>query len=205
MVGAELKAGRAFLIGTGGGDDGRAEGFGELDRRGADARRAAMDEEGLTGLQAAALEDIGPDGKEGLGDRTGLGERQALGSGQGIALVDHGVFGIAAAGDEGADGCSNRKAIGTLALRHHRAREFEAGNVGSARRRVVAALTLQNVGAVDAGGSDGDQDLAGAGLGDRACFRPEDLGAAGGRHADRRHRFGNARHGRRPLDWCVAA
>ena len=42
----------------------RAERIGEQDRRRADAARAAMDEEGLAGLEAAALEHIRPDGTE---------------------------------------------------------------------------------------------------------------------------------------------
>ncbi len=154
-----------------------------------------MDEEALAGLQAPALEDIGPDGEEGLGDRARLGERQAPGGGQGIALVDHSIFGIAAAGDEGADGRADRKAAGTFALGDHRAGEFETGDVGGAGRGIVAALALQHVGTVDAGSRDGDEDLAGAGLRHRARFRPEDFGPAGCRHADRRHRLGKDGHG----------
>src|SRR5262245_11417010 len=64
-VGTEAAAGIAFLRRAGGGDDARAERLGELDRGGADARRAAMDEQRLAGLQPPALEGVVPDGKEG--------------------------------------------------------------------------------------------------------------------------------------------
>ena len=46
-VGAELAAGRAFLGRAGGGDHARAERLGELDRGGADAGGAAMDQQRL--------------------------------------------------------------------------------------------------------------------------------------------------------------
>ena len=59
----------------------------EHDRRGADAGRAAMHEQRLARLQAAALEDVGPDGEEGLGERRRLDHGEAGRDGQGVGLV----------------------------------------------------------------------------------------------------------------------
>ena len=53
VVGAERPAGRRLVLAADGHDHGRgAERLGELDRRGADARGAAVHEQGLAGLQA---------------------------------------------------------------------------------------------------------------------------------------------------------
>src|SRR5262249_59639270 len=86
-VGTEAAAGIAFLRRAGGGDHARAERLGELDRGGADARRAAMDEQRLAGLQPPALEGVVPDGKEGLRDRGGRDEREGRRRRPGRALL----------------------------------------------------------------------------------------------------------------------
>src|SRR5262249_15135240 len=57
-VGTKAAAGIAFFRRAGGGDDARAQCLGELDRGGADSRRAATDQQRLAGLQPPALEGV---------------------------------------------------------------------------------------------------------------------------------------------------
>src|SRR5664280_1916668 len=71
-VGPELAAGGAFFLRARGGDDARAERLGELNRRGADAGRAAMHQEGLAAFEAAAFHHVVPDGEKGFRNRGGL-------------------------------------------------------------------------------------------------------------------------------------
>ena len=58
-LGAELDTGGAFGVGPGGGEHPGAPGVGDLDRRGAYARGAAVDQETFAALEAArALQEI---------------------------------------------------------------------------------------------------------------------------------------------------
>src|SRR5260370_32151757 len=81
---AVIEARPAFLVGAGGGQYLGAEGLRELDRGNADAARPALHEKDFAPLQMHPLEDIGPDGGEGLGQTAGIddvatnGHRQAL-------------------------------------------------------------------------------------------------------------------------------
>ena len=59
-----------------------AERLGELDRRRADAARAAMDQHALAGLELAALEEIVPDGEVVLRQRRRAQHVEALGDGR---------------------------------------------------------------------------------------------------------------------------
>ena len=116
-------------------------------------------------LQARALEHVEPDGEEGLRQRRGLLEaqrrrhRQALHRGQRSRTAHS----------------RRRPPARTPALpAPARARPAPSattspatsspGNVAGPRRRRVGALALQDVGAVDAGGRDANQHLAGGGL-----------------------------------------
>ena len=123
-LGPQLFASRAFRVIARRGKDARAAQMGKLDRGRPDAGGTAMHQEALTRLQAAAHEDIGPDGIEGLAQaRRGL-QRHALGHGQRVICGRHGVFGIAPtrqqradritdfpAGDIRADGCDMARGL----------------------------------------------------------------------------------------------
>ncbi len=166
-LGAQLDAGGAFFGTAGGGEDPRAEGMGKLDGRGADAAGAAMHQEGLARLQTPAIEDVGPDGEEGLGNGAGLGRIHAAGKGQALRRGRRAEFGIAAARHQRTGLIADLPAAYIGAQRHDTARDLQPRNVGSARRRAIAALALQHVGPVDAGGGDLDQHLTRARLGHR--------------------------------------
>ena len=91
--------------------------------------------------------------------------------GTGSALVSStlAVFGIAAAGEKGADPFAEPEPGGAVPERYHFARHLEAGNIDrcTGRRRILAA-PLHDVGTVNAGGADLDQDLARTRQGNRA-------------------------------------
>ena len=59
--GAESLAELPLLGGSRGGEDAGAEGVGGLDREGADAAGAAVDQEGVAGLKVRDHEDVRPD------------------------------------------------------------------------------------------------------------------------------------------------
>src|ERR1700760_2714972 len=99
-MGAEAEADIAFFFRADGGVDGGAECLCELDGAGADSAVAAMDEEVLAGFEGAALEDVGPNGGEGFGDRTCLDEIEVGWDGEALAFAGEYEFRIAAAGDE---------------------------------------------------------------------------------------------------------
>ena len=110
-----------------------AQHLGELDRGGADAAGAAMDQHALAADQPAALEDIVPDGEIGFRQRRGLDQVEALGHRQAQCGRRDRVIGIAAAGDQRADLVADGQVADAAAARDDLAGHFEAGNVGRAR------------------------------------------------------------------------
>jgi hypothetical protein len=176
-----------------GGEDARAERPGELDRRRADARGAAMDEEGLAALQPPALEDVGPDGEEGFGNDGGLDHREALRRGQALTGRRDAIFRVAAAGDEGAEAVAGLP-LHAGADRDDAACDLQPGNVGDAGRGVVAPHSLQHVRPVHPGRVDLDKHLAGAGRGGRALRGFQRLRPAGRGDLDGVHGVGEG-HG----------
>ncbi len=122
------------------------------------------------GCSAAALEDVGPDGEEGLGNAGRLDHREALRDRQGIRLVRRRSIRHSRRRDQRADPRRRLvKAGDARPGRHDLAGDLEARDVGRAGRRRIAALPLQHVGPVDAGRVDLDQDLA-ADLGAARCL-----------------------------------
>ena len=134
---AERLGAAAFLVAAAGDDDPEAEQVGERDRHRADAAGAAMDERGLALHGEGALEQIGPDGEQGLRHRRRLDHRQRRRHGQALADRRGGIFGIAAAGDQRADRLADQLARHFLAGRRDDARHFEAGDGGRAGRRRI--------------------------------------------------------------------
>jgi hypothetical protein len=197
-IGAELAAGIAFLRRARGGDDARPERLGELDGGGADAGRAAVDQQRLAGPQAAALEGIVPDREEGFGDRGGFDWREPARQRQGVALVRLAVFGIAAADHQRHDLIAGLPARCAGTERDDFARDLEAGDVGCARGRRVVPLPLHHVRPVDARRLDLHQHLAVGESRQRARLGHEHLRSAGRTDRDRGHIGRQGRHTRRP-------
>jgi hypothetical protein len=105
-------------------------------------------------------------GREHLRDPAGGHPVELVGYRHDQALVDRDQLCLAAAADHGHDAVTGGEAVDAGAALGHLTGELQAGDVGGrARRRRVATTHLQDVGAVDAGRTDADQDLAGLGLG----------------------------------------
>jgi hypothetical protein len=90
-----------------------------------------------------------------------------------------GVFAVPVADHQRADLGADLPLSDALARFHHRARAFEARDVRRAGRHRVAAHALQAIGAVDPGGGDPDQHLAGLRLGHGPGHRHQHFGPAG--------------------------
>src|SRR4026209_137265 len=82
----------------------------QRDRGRADAAGAAVDEDRLARLQFAALEDVGPDGEERLGDARRLDRLEALRDRQALLVWNGGTGRVAATREERADPIADRPA-----------------------------------------------------------------------------------------------
>ena len=149
-----------------------------MDRGGADAAGAAVHQEALAGREVSELEDVGPHGEEGLGDAGGFLHGEAARHRQALYAGRQAVLGVAAAGDERADAVALAPA-GVRRRGGDGARDFQSEDGRRSRRRRILAGALQEVGTVDAGGLDADQDFAGARHWRRALGEVEDFGRSG--------------------------
>ena len=77
VIGAERPAERGLVVAARRREHRRAELLGELDRREADAARAAVDQHFLAALQAAAIDEVVPDGEVIFGQARGFEQREA--------------------------------------------------------------------------------------------------------------------------------
>ena len=194
-VGAELAAGVAFLRRAGRHDHAGAEILGELDRGGADARRAAMHEQGLARLEAAALEHVVPDREEGFRDRGGFRRRQDGRDRQRMSFDRDAVFRIAAADHQGRHLIAGLPTRRALAAGRDRAGDLEARNIGRALRRRVKSAALHHVRSIDARRRDLDQNFARPGYRHRALLGNQHLGSTGRADRDRGHGCGQGHGG----------
>ena len=100
---ADFERTGAFFVAAAGDDHLQPEQFAEQDRHRADPAGAAMDQHRVAVGGEAALEQIDPHGEQGFGHRRGLGQAEHFGDDQAGAGRRDAIFGIAAAGDQGAD------------------------------------------------------------------------------------------------------
>ena len=89
-----------------------------------------------------------------------------------------GVFGVAAARQQGADPVAHRPAVDIGADGGDLSRRLQPRQVGGARRRRIGPGALKAVWAVHPRGGDADQDLIRAGRRNRPFPRHKNLGAA---------------------------
>ncbi len=158
-----------------------ADGLGELDRHGADAAGTAVHQQGLAGAEVGDHEDVRPDRADHLGQGGGLRQAHALGHRQQLTGRHDGLLGVAAAREQRAHLVADGPAADTGTEFGDTAGALQPGVGGGAGRRVVEALSLQDVGAVDGPGHHLDQHLAlaGRGVGDlvpHQCLGPTRFG-----------------------------
>jgi hypothetical protein len=146
---------------------GGGELLGELDREGADAARAAVHEDAAlaVGVRAEEVPEVRVDGGGDFGDSGRVDEGDLLGPGEHESGVHGDVLGVAASGEEGADLGAEERGVVVAADVDDRAGDLESGPGGRTGRARVVAGDLEEVGAVDAGGGDLDEDFIGAGRG----------------------------------------
>ena len=154
-----FEAGVGLVLRADGDDDLGAEGLGELDRHGADAGRAAMDQQRLAGLQRAALEHVVPDRHQRFRDGAGFLHRQRRRHRHRLGVLRDAILRVAAAGHQRHHLVADLVPVRAASDRDHFARDFKAGQVAGAGRRRIGAGALRDVGPVDAGGGDLDQDF----------------------------------------------
>ena len=143
-VGPEREAGVALRLRACGDVDGGAERLGELDRGGADAARSPVHQDRFPFGEAGAVEDVGPDREEGLGQGRGLGRVEPAGDGEAEWRGRGAVFGVPPAGDQRADAGADRRRLDALAMRDDDAGDFEPGDVrcaGAAAGRAPGAAS----------------------------------------------------------------
>ena len=155
-----------------------------------------MHEERLARGKAPTLEGVVPDGEEGLGYGRGRDRRQVGRDRQRVAFMREAVFGVTAADDERHDLVAILPAGGPGPARDDFAGDFEPGNIGGARGRRIKAHPLHDVGPVDAGGGDLDQNLAGARRRRRALLRDQNVRSARRADRDDRHAVWKRCHGK---------
>ena len=154
----------------------------------------------LAGGQAGAVEEVGPHGEDGLGQRRGgkhveaRGQRQDLGRGHGA------ISGVSAAGEKRTHGVAGPQGIDARAHAYDRPGDFETGDIRGAGRRRVMPAPLQEIGMVDPGRGGRDQHLAGRGR--RPLGEAQNLGPAGPGDLDAGH--GGWRRGRQFAHRSVA-
>ena len=185
---------RAFVGRPGGHDDVDAEDAAQRNRRRADPAGPAMHQHGVALGRIGALEQIGPHGEQGFGNRRRLDHRQAVRHRQALARIDRDIFGIAAARQQCADRLAQLLVADILADRDDRAGNLQPRNRRRARRRRIAALTLQHVRPVHPGGGDADQHFTGAWARHRPLDRYEHVRPARRIRVDRQHRIWKCHH-----------
>ena len=126
----------------------------ELHRRRSDAARRAVHEQPFAGTKLRLREERVVRGRERLDESSGLRPADAVRHPHHVRVMHGGELRVATAREE------RHHAPAVLGL----AGAFEPGDVGGAPgRRRIAPRALHQIGAVDARGSDADQDLAVAG------------------------------------------
>ena len=166
-IGAQRLAGAALLVAAGGDEHAVAQGAGHLDGRDADAARAPVHQQHLARRQPPAAPHHAPDGEERLRERRALRHREPAGNRQALLRGRGAVLRVAAARHQRADLVAHAPLRHRTVHRDDPPGDLEPRDVGGARRHRIVAAPLQHVGAVHAGGGDGDEHLAGAGRGHR--------------------------------------
>ena len=161
VVGAELEAGVGLFLGSDGDDHLGAEGLGQLDRHGADAGRAAMDQQRLAGLQRrrARTHCARPSSAFPGWRRLPASTAPAAPPSPGHPARCN----IARSRRRPPATSPCRRACASsasVAERDDFARDFKAGQIAGAGRRRIGAGSLRDIGTVDARGCDLDQDFA---------------------------------------------
>jgi hypothetical protein len=125
------------------------------------AGAAAVDQQCLSLLQSTAVKYIRPHGKKRFGQGCGLNHAQARRDRQGLSLGYYTISGIASAMSQGADLVAHFPAHNISSAGHDGAGNFQPRQVGCTLGYRVKSLALQDIGAIDSGGSNPHENFSG--------------------------------------------
>jgi hypothetical protein len=141
-------------------DDPRPDRLRDLDPGGADTGGAGVDQCPAATGEAALDDERVPGGEEDLGHRCGVDGGDRVRNGQRLAGVRDHLLGVAAAGLDAHRPITDRPAGHVGADRRDDACVFEAGDLQASPTRIgVHAHPLEDVGAIDGGVLDVDDDV----------------------------------------------
>ena len=139
-----------------------------------------MNQDRLAVGEPAAIEKVGPDGEERLGNRGRLTRPEPSGSGSACGSGTTQYSRVPAARDERAHVVALAPARDIRADGRDSSGDLEAGQVRDAGRWRILAEPLQDVGPIDACGLDSHQQFTGPGRRCRSIDQTQDFRAAGG-------------------------
>ena len=158
-VGAKLDAAIELRGATGGHEDSSASLTRQLNRRRADAATAAVDEHRLAVLQPSSREERIVGGDEHLGDPTRVDQVDVGRNADDLSGAHRNQFGVPTAFDEEHDAIPLGVRGDPASNARDRARRLETEDVAGSGRWWIETLALEEIGAVDAGAGDADDDL----------------------------------------------
>ncbi len=151
------------LLGAGDGDHVRAERVGDLHGGDADATGRSRDQHALIRFEVGLGHERVVRGGEGLRKAPGLIPTDVIGNEEQVFAGHEAVRRLRPAADDGAHPSSQQWFVHSFTDGADDTGEFHAGDVdGPALGRGVVAVTLHQVGGVDAGATDRDDDVEGA-------------------------------------------
>src|SRR5262245_47182740 len=154
---AKRFARRALLRAPGCSEYAGAQSTRQLDGRGADPARAAMNEDRLAGREPSALDNVRPDRERRFWYCGGMRDIQATWRGKTLRRWHRAEFRVAAARNERTDHVAWTPGGDGGTHRFDRPRYFKARNVGDAVGRWIPSLPLQNVRSIHARRGDFDE------------------------------------------------
>lgn len=137
-----------------------AERLRKLDRRDAETARARLDQDGLPGLEPGFDHKIQVRGGERLRQRGGLRHRQPFGNRQDQLLRHGGLFRVSASAEKRANPVSGFPPA-AAGSGQDGSRNLKPHPLRPSRRRRIFSGPLEQVGAVQSGGVDFEQDFIG--------------------------------------------
>ena len=183
----ETLAGPRPIVAAGGREHPRPKRLPELDGGRADSRGAAVHQQRFAGLQAPALEHIGPDRVERLGQPGSVRDGNTFWYRQHLRIRCDAVLRVAAACHERSDRLARRETVNTGPGLHDLAGNFKPRQVARPGWRRIQSLPLHDIRAVDTSRLNLNQDFVMAGFGDRPPARDQHVRTAGRDDLNRIH------------------
>jgi hypothetical protein len=149
-----------FVI-AGSGEDPRSHGQTSLYGEGADPSGSAMNKNDFPGCESGNVDDVGPHRTSSLGQRSRCDDVDIMWPLEELGGGNRHPLGIGSSGNQCADLIPDVPALHALANGVDRSGALDTKDAGQARRCAVGSLTLQEIGEVQRGRVNVDDNLAG--------------------------------------------